>query len=246
MNNLRPHLHLSARKWRPNAVGVLALTVALTAACTSSQREPLPGPPSSDTGFASISDEPSEPAPTTTTTTTPAARVEAPRELVGSWSASTSSTGLLELTIDADGAFHHYNDKGMDDRGIVSVHGALIDFHYTDGHTNTFDWSVQGGTLVLDDIIYLRMSSTDATQALAGEWIGYDDIFETLVFDPTGGFTRRHEQDGSTSGSFTVSSDKVTITLSDGTSTTLTWSVADATLTLTDASGVARQYARLS
>lgn len=233
------------------------LGVSLAACSSSTGGSPVNPPPSTPTDLTSSADPTTTTVsrtvttpstqPTTTTTTTPPPPVPPPPpELVGEWSASTAETGLLELSIDSNGAFHHHDGRQLDDRGTISVRGAQITFHNTDGSVVTLDWSLRGGTLVLAGITYLRTSGPDGVLALAGEWIGIDDVFETLVFDANGGFARKHELTGVESGTFHVQGNKLTMSLQNGPSSTVTWSIDDAKLTLVDAAGTARQYARLS
>lgn len=188
------------------------------------------------------------PAPTTSTPTAPPpAGTPPPAVLVGDWSASTAESGPLELSIDSAGRFHHYNGRQMDDRGTVSVQGSKITFQVSGGRSYTMDWSVTGGTLTLAGITYLKSSpGAGGELALAGEWIGIDDVFETLVFTADGAFTHKHELVGTTNGTFQVQGNKVTVSLPGRPPATFTWSIDNGKLTLVDSGGKATQYARLS
>jgi len=166
--------------------------------------------------------------------------------VIGEWNASPSQSGSLVLILNADGGFHQYGNS-IDWSGTASAQGSQITFHGTNGHAETHDWSVNGGTLMLAGIPYLRSSPGPGGRlALAGEWMGMDDIYETLVFGSDGTFERRHDAEGVTKGTFDVQGNSVTLRLENGTTTTLGWSVSNAILTLEDSAGNRSQYARSS
>ncbi|MDX3659232.1 DUF5640 domain-containing protein [Streptomyces sp. ID05-26A] len=168
-----------------------------------------------------------------------------PAELVGEWSASTSRSGKLELVLTADGGFRQYSGT-FDWSGKATVKGARITFKGVDGKSSTEDWSLSGGTLTLAGQTYLKADAgAGGALALAGSWMGMDDIFETLTF--TGNGTYKRERDGGTtaSGTFKVQGDELTFLPSGGAPTTATFSVADAILTLKSSAGTV-QYVRSS
>jgi hypothetical protein len=182
-------------------------------------------------------------------TTSLAGDVSIPAVLVGEWSGSShdGQVGTLELVLNADGEFHWYGDNSMDWRGKATVQGSQIVFHFPDGTVDTHDWSVSGGTLTLAGNTYLKKTPGAGGQlALAGEWMGEDDIFERLVFGEDGTFERRHDAEGIIRGTFQVQADTLTLTLQTGETVTLHWSVANGILTLQGDTGEQAQYARAS
>lgn len=219
--------------------------LGLLAACGSS---PTPAPPStsSDTSTVisgtSAATEPSATvpppqAPPTLATPLPAA-------LVGEWSASTAKSGALELVLTADGGFHQYGGP-IDWRGTVSVRGARLTFTGTDGKTSTEEWSIKGGTLTLSGITYLRVDARAGALALAGSWMGLDDIFETLTFTENGTYERARDNGSAITGTYKVQGGNLTMQPAGGAATTFAFTIADAILTLrTNAGSV--QYTRSS
>jgi hypothetical protein len=171
-----------------------------------------------------------------------------PAVLVGEWDASTSQSGSLVLVLTTDGGFHqygHYNGQSIEWRGTASTQGSRITFRGPGGQVETQDWSVSGGTLTLAGIPYLKTTpGTGGRLALAGEWMGMDDIFETLAFGSDGAYERRHDAEDVTRGTFDVQGNIVTLKLENGTTIKLNWSISDAILTLTDSAGKRAQYAR--
>lgn len=242
----------------------LALLASAALVACSEPSNPRPTPPSAT---ASSSPEPtasatSASAEPTSRTATPTQRTvqpttqpapdnaSLPAVLVGEWDASTSQSGSLVITLAADGRFHqygHYNGQSIDWSGTASAQGSRITLHGADGQAETQDWSVSGGTLTLAGIPYFKTTpGAGGRLALAGEWMGMDDIFETLAFAEDGAFERRHDAEGVTRGTFDVQGNSVTLKLENGTTVTFDWSISDAILTLADNAGNRKQYARSS
>jgi hypothetical protein len=166
-----------------------------------------------------------------------------PASLVGTWSASTRQSGALELELAANGSFHQYGGP-LDWHGKATVRGPKITFAGADGESDTYNWSISGGTLTLDGITYLKLDAgTGGILALVGSWTGIDNIFETLVFNGDGTFEHQRSAQDIVSGTFEVQSNNVTLQPNGGATTTATWSVHDGTLTLGTQAGP-RQYAR--
>lgn len=163
---------------------------------------------------------------------------------MGEWSASSSESGALELVLEADGTFHQYDGKSLDWRGKATVHGSLITFNGSDGTSDTYDWSISGGTLTLAGVTYLKASAgAGGSLALVGTWMGMDDIFETLVFNDNGTVERHHDAEGTVTGTFQVQGNSLTVRLG-GATTSATWSVSNGILTITRSAGTVKQYAR--
>jgi hypothetical protein len=258
------NLMLKPRTRVPRTAPILLALLVLLAggalvACAGPARNADPAPPSATASNSPERTDPSTSAapettsqraqPTTQPTTQPAPDdASLPAALVGEWDASTSQSGSLVLVLTADGGFHqygHYNGQSLDWSGTASTQGSRITFRSTDGQVETHDWSISGGTLTLADIPYFKTTpGTGGRLALAGEWIGMDDIYETLAFGSDGTFERRHEAEGVTRGTFDVQGKSVTLSLENGTSITLGWSVNDAILTFEDSAGKRSQYAR--
>jgi Family of unknown function (DUF5640) len=219
-----------------------------TSTSVTASSSPEPTEPSTSVAPASTSKTASPTTRPTTQTTTDDASL--PAVLVGEWDASTSQSGSLVLVLTADGGFHQYgqhNGQSIDWRGTASTQGSRITFRGPGGQVETHDWSVSGGTLILADIPYLKTTpGAGGRLALAGEWMGMDDLFETLAFSGDGTFERRHDAEGVTRGTFDVQGDSVTLRLENGTTMELNWSISDAILTLTDSAGNRAQYARSS
>jgi len=228
---------------------VLLLGVVIAACGDDSTPAPAPHSPApSSTSDNAESSDVIPPTMTTTNRTTPSAGppppdTRLPAALVGSWNASTSQSGALELMLAADGSFHQYGGS-LDWRGKATVRGARITFTGTDGKSSTYDWSISGGTLTLAGITYLKGDAgAGGNLALVGTWMGMDDIFETLVFNNDGTFERQHDAQGTVSGTFQVQNNSVTLRPNGGAATTATWSVRNGILTLGTNSGP-KQYAR--
>jgi Family of unknown function (DUF5640) len=151
----------------------------------------------------------------------------------------------LELVLDADGTFHQYDGKSLDWRGKATVHGSLITFNGFDGTSDTYGWSISGGTLTLAGVTYLKASAgVGGSLALVGTWMGMDDIFETLVFNDNGTVERRHDAEGTVTGTFQVQGNSLTVQLAGSAATTATWSVSNGILTINSSAGTVKQYAR--
>lgn len=230
---------------------LLALLLGVIAAACGDGSTSTPTPHSPATSSTSDNVESSDvipPTMTTTIQTTPSTEpplpdTRLPRALVGSWSASTSQSGALELVLAADGSFHQYGGS-LDWRGKATVRGTRITFTGTDGKSSTYGWSISGGTLTLAGITYLKTDAgTGGNLALVGTWMGMDDIFETLVFNNDGTFERQHDAQGTVGGTFQVQNNSVTLRPNGGAATTATWSVSNGILTLRTSSGP-KQYAR--
>ncbi|WP_439658759.1 hypothetical protein ACSHWB_41285 [Lentzea sp. HUAS TT2] len=225
--------------------------LGLLAACGSS---PTPASPSTGNvttstviSGTSAATEPSATVPPPQTPPTQAVPPQAtplPAALVGEWSASTAKSGALELVLTADGGFHQYGGP-IDWRGTVSVRGARLTFTGTDGKTSTEEWSIKGGTLTLAGITYLRVDAGAGALALAGSWMGLDDIFETLTFTENGTYERSRDNGSAITGTYKVQGSNLTLQPSGGAATTFAFSIDNAILTLrTNAGSV--QYTRSS
>jgi hypothetical protein len=256
---LKPH----TRAFHGAPIWFALLASAALVACAGPNPNALPAPPSvtassspepTDSETSTAQTTASQPQPTrppTPPTTQPTPNDAAlPAVLVGEWNASTSQSGSLVLALTANGGFHQYgqyNGHSIDWSGTASTQGSHITFHGTGGQVETHDWSVSGGTLTLAGIPYLKTTPGMGDRlALAGEWMGMDDIFETLVFRSDGKYERRHEAEGVTRGIFEVQGNSVTLNLENGTTSTLKWSISNAILTLEDSAGNRSQYARSS
>lgn len=228
----------------------MTLTAVTLVACTAPPSQPGSPPSAATTNPGPDSTGPATPAPsgpgTGTETGPPPAAANLPAVLLGEWSASSRDSGSLELVLTADGGFRQYGGS-LDRRGTTSVQGSRITFRDMDGYVETSEWSVDGGTLTLAGITYLRKSThANGSLALAGEWMGLDDIYERLVFGSDGSFERRHDAEGVTGGTFGVQGGTLLLTLDNGTKATLSWSIDEAILTLRDGDGQRSQYARMS
>lgn len=204
--------------------------------------------PTSPTGAATPTGPAGSTAPAVPTRSAPVPPPPAtpfPAELVGEWSASTSKSGLLELVLTADGGFRQLSGT-FDWRGKATVKGARITFTGVDGKSSAEDWSISGGTLTLAGLTYLKADAgAGGALALAGSWMGMDDIFETLTFSENGTYKRERDGEVTASGSFKVQAGELTLQPAGGAPTTATFSVADAILTLKTSAGTV-QYVRSS
>ncbi|MCX2947055.1 hypothetical protein [Lentzea sp. NEAU-D7] len=185
------------------------------------------------------------PAPSSPVSEPPRQATALPAALVGEWNASTSKSGVLVLVLTADGGFRQYSGT-FDWSGKATMRGARITFSGSDGKSSTEDWSISGGTLTLAGQTYLKADAgSGGTLALAGSWMGMDDIFETLVFAENGTYQRQRDGGNTTSGTFKVQGDELTLQPTGGAATTATFSIADAILTLRTSAGPV-QYVRSS
>ncbi|MET9224361.1 DUF5640 domain-containing protein [Lentzea sp. NPDC003310] len=214
---------------------LLGIAALLLAGCTG---EPPPPQPTSITGETTTSTSAvrstSEPPPQSTAL---------PPELVGSWDASTSQSGKLELVLTADGGFRQRSGT-FDWSGTATVRGGRITFTGKDGQTSTENWSIKQGTLTLAGQTYLKTDAgAGGALALAGTWMGMDNIFETLIFRENGTYELQIDGQSTVSGTFEVKGDRVTMKPNGRAPITATFVVDDAILTLTSGSGPV-QYAR--
>lgn len=171
--------------------------------------------------------------------------VSFPAELVGSWSGDDArGQGSWSVQFAPDGRYSMQNEqRGMAISGQAAVSGQQMLLQPDGWRPYTVSWSVGNGRLSLDGSVYLR---TDGHQAVAliGSWLGYDDLYKTLVFANDGTFQLQNQVNGNISGTFTLSGSRITLEAPGLSATTFEWSISDGFLTLTAADGSVSRYLR--
>lgn len=190
----------------------------------------VPGPAESGEG------RPSFPEP---------ASVPFPADLVGTWSGDDSrGQGSWFMVFAPDGRYSMQNERrGVTISGTAAINGTQMLLQPDGAQAYTVSWSVGGGKLSLDGGVYVRTDG-DQADALIGSWLGYDDLYKTLVFATDGTFQLQNQVDGDISGTFGVNGSQLTLQAPGLSATTFEWSVSDGFLTLTRADGSVSQYVR--
>lgn len=166
-----------------------------------------------------------------------------PAELVGSWSGDDpQGVGSWTFEFASDGRYAEYNvARGFAVVGQALVSGSRLYLQPNDADSQTVKWAVAGGRLSLDGNVYLRTgpAGQDAT-ALVGSWIGETNTWQTLTFAGDGTWKFDDGPNGTSTGRYSVSGDRL-----DTGRSTYTWSVDGALLQLALPGGQTATYSRI-
>jgi hypothetical protein len=207
-----------------------------TAGDTAGDAAAAPAVPAELAGTAQAADA-GRPSPGATTA------ASLPDDLVGSWSGDDpQGVGSWTFEFAPDGRYAEYNEvRGFAVVGQALVSGSRLYLQPNDADSQTVKWAVDGGRLSLDGNVYLRTGSVgqDGT-ALVGSWIGETDTWQTLTFSGDGTWTFDDGPNGTSTGRYSVSGDRL-----DTGRSTYTWSVDGARLQLGLPNGRTATYARI-